>query len=125
MRVVYHANYFVWFEVGRTDLLRQEGWTYRALEDEGFFLPVIEANCLFHQPAKYDDDIEIRTVGMLLSPARVKFEYEAVRAADSVVLARAYTVHASLDRHGRPCRLPERVQEVFLADPVVPQRGEK
>ena len=115
MGVVYHSNYFVWFEVGRTDLLRDGGWTYRALEQEGFFLPVIEATCKFHQPAKYDDELDIRTTGALLSPARVKFDYEAVRSADGVVLATASTVHVSLDRDGTPCRLPDRVRGLFEA----------
>ena len=59
--VVYHANYFIWFEVGRTDLLRDLGWTYREMEAAGFGLPVIEAHCAYHRPARYDDEIEIRS----------------------------------------------------------------
>lgn len=113
MGIVYHANYFVWFEVARTDLLRNAGWTYRDMEAEGFSLPVIEARCQYHQPAKYDDDLVIHVHGALLSPARVKFEYEAVRASDTVVLASGHTVHAMVDRSGRPCRLPERVRKLL------------
>jgi acyl-CoA thioester hydrolase len=113
MGVVYHTNYLVWFEVARTDLLRNAGWTYREMEAEGFFLPVIEVECQYHQPAKYDDDVDIRTTGALLSPARLKFEYEAVRAADGVVLASGHTIHVVLDRTGRPCRLPERVRSLL------------
>jgi len=115
MGVVYYANYFVWFEVARTDLLRRGDWTYRALEAEGFFLPVIEAACHYHQPARYDDDLEIQTVGRLVSPARVRFEYEVRRLADNVSLASGVTVHAALDRTGRPCRLPDRVRTFFEA----------
>jgi len=110
MGVVYYANYFVWFEVGRTDLLREAGWTYREMETEGFALPVIEAHCAYREPAKYDDMLEVRTSGTLLSPVRVKFTYEIVRAADTAVLATGTTIHATLDRTGRPCRLPERVR---------------
>jgi acyl-CoA thioester hydrolase len=113
MGVVYYANYFVWFEVGRTDLLREAGWNYREMEIDGFALPVIEAQCSYRESAKYDDEIEVRTRGALLSPVRVQFTYEVVRAADAVTLATGTTVHATLDRHGRPCRLPARVRTLF------------
>jgi acyl-CoA thioester hydrolase len=113
MRVAYHANFFVWFEVGRTDLLRQIGWSYREMEHAGFQLPVIEAHCRFLKPARYDDEIEIRTVGRLVSAVRVQFEYEAVRVADEVVAATGQTLHAAVTPAGRPCRLPDRVRELF------------
>jgi acyl-CoA thioester hydrolase len=113
MGVVYYANYFVWFEVGRTDLLRGAGWSYREMELEGYTLPVIDARCTYRAPAKYDDDIEVRTTGDLLSPVRLQFSYDVVRAADEATLASGLTVHASLDRSGRPCRLPERVRSLF------------
>jgi acyl-CoA thioester hydrolase len=113
MGVVYYANYFVWFEVGRTDLLRESGWTYHEMEIDGFALPVIEARCSYRESAKYDDEIEVRTSGAMLSPVRVQFTYEVVRAADAVTLATGTTVHATLDRNGRPCRLPARVRTLF------------
>jgi acyl-CoA thioester hydrolase len=113
MGVVYHSNYFVWFEVGRTDLLRSSGWTYREMESDGVSLPVIEARCEYKQPARYDDDLEIRTTGTLVSPVRLAFSYEVVRPRDSQMVATGQTVHASIDRSGRPCRLPDRVRELF------------
>jgi acyl-CoA thioester hydrolase len=113
MGVVYYANYFVWFEVGRTDLLRQSGWNYREMEADGFGLPVIEATCAYRASAKYDDEIDVLTTGALLSPIRVKFTYEIVRTADAATLATGSTVHATLDRDGRPCRLPNRVRTIF------------
>jgi acyl-CoA thioester hydrolase len=113
MGVVYYANYLVWFEVGRTDLLRGSGWSYREMEIDGIGLPVIEAHCEYKQSARYDDEIDIRTTGTLLSPARVQFMYEVVRPADDATLATGRTVHAALDRGGRPCRLPERVRSIF------------
>jgi len=113
MGVVYHANYFVWFEVGRTDLLRSAGWTYREMEAGGVSLPVIEAHCDYKQPARYDDDLEIRTAGTLVSPVRVAFSYEVVRPTDSRTVATGRTLHASIDRGGRPCRLPDRVKGLF------------
>jgi acyl-CoA thioester hydrolase len=113
MGVVYYANYFVWFEVGRTDLLRASGWNYREMEIDGFALPVIEAHCTYRESAKYDDEIEVRTSGAMLSPVRVQFTYEVVRMADAAPLATGTTVHATLDRNGRPCRLPPRVRTLF------------
>jgi acyl-CoA thioester hydrolase len=113
MGVVYYANYFVWFEIGRTDLLRGHGWSYREMEQNGVSLPVIEAHCEYRQSALYDDDLEIRTSGAMLSPVRVEFSYEVVRPADAAVIAVGRTMHASLDRDGRPCRFPERAKVVF------------
>jgi acyl-CoA thioester hydrolase len=113
MGVVYHANYFVWFEVGRTGLLRDSGWSYREMEAEGVGLPVIEAHCDYRQPARYDDELEVRTNGTLVSQVRVEFTYDIVRSSDGASLATGRTVHAALDRDGRPCRLPGRVRALF------------
>lgn len=110
MGVAYHANYFVWFEVGRCELLRQQGWSYREMEEAGVQLPVIEAVSRFLSPARYDDEIGIWTTATLLSQVRIAFDYEVVRGADGVVLARGRTVHAAVDRRGRPCRLPDRAR---------------
>jgi acyl-CoA thioester hydrolase len=113
MGVVYYANYLVWFEVGRTDLLRREGWSYREMESNGFALPVVEAHCAYRQSARYDDELDIRTSGLMLSPVRVRFDYAVVRANDGIVLAEGHTVHASLDPAGRPRRLPEPMLNLF------------
>ena len=113
MGVVYYANYLVWFEVGRTDWLRQTGWSYREMEIEGISLPVIEAQCEYRQPARYDDEIEIATRGTLLTPVRVRFDYELTRMGTNDVIAAGRTVHAAVDTSGRPCRLPPRVREMF------------
>ena len=113
MGIAHHSNYIVWFEIGRTDLLRQTGWSYREMEVDGYSLPVIDAQCAYKASAKYDDEIEVRTSGGMVSPVRVKFSYEVVRAADRTLLATGSTVHATLDRDGKPCRLPERVRALF------------
>jgi acyl-CoA thioester hydrolase len=113
MGIVYYANYLVWFEVGRTDLLRERGWSYREMEGDGLSLPVVEAACTYRRPALYDDELEVRTTGVLLSPVRVRFDYEVVRPADAATVAEGHTVHASLDRSGRPARLPARARQVF------------
>jgi acyl-CoA thioester hydrolase len=113
MGIVYYANYFVWFEVARTDLLRHAGWSYREMEREGVSLPVVEARCEYRQPARYDDELEIRTRGGLLSAVRVRFDYEVVRPSDDTMLAGGHTVHAALDATGRPRRLPERISQLL------------
>lgn len=116
MGIVYYANYFVWFEVGRTDWLRGAGWSYREMEQRGFALPVIEAACSYRQPARYDDEIDVRTTGRLESPVRVHFEYQVARMDDGALLAEGHTAHASMDRGGRPRRLPPQLVRVFNGD---------
>jgi len=113
MGVVYYANYFVWFEVGRTEWLRETGATYREMEREGIALPVIEAHCEYRQPARYDDEVEIHTRATLLTPVRIRFDYELRRSGDTQAAAIGHTIHAAIDGTGRPCRLPARVREML------------
>jgi acyl-CoA thioester hydrolase len=113
MGVVYYANYLIWFEIGRSDWLRETGWTYREMEADGIQLPVIEAHCTYRLGARYDDDIEIRTRAKKLSRVRVQFDYEAIRRADGALLATGHTVHATIDQGGRPVRMPDRVEDLF------------
>ena len=113
MQVAYYANCFVWFEVGRCELLRSLGSSYRDLEAVGFMLPAIEAHCEYRGPARYDDDLTILTQGRLMSPVRVRFDYEVQRPADQVVTAVGHTVHAVVDREGCPARLPAEIQKVL------------
>jgi acyl-CoA thioester hydrolase len=113
MGVVYYANYLVWFEVGRTDWLRDTGHTYAEMEAAGLRLPVIRAHCDYQQPARYDDEIEIRTKARLASPARLAFDYEIVRRGDETILASGHTIHVAVDPSGRPVRLPARVKELL------------
>ena len=110
MGVVYYANYLVWFEVGRAEWLRQSDWSYREMEIDGVALPVIEAHCEYRQPARYDEEVEIATRATLVTPVRIRFDYQVRRAADGVTCASGYTVHAAVDRGGKPCRLPARVR---------------
>jgi len=113
MGVVYYSNYLVWFEVGRTEWLRETGWSYREMETDGVALPVIEAHCEYRQSARYDDDLEILTRASLLTPVRIRFDYDIVRVRDQALAALGYTVHATLDASGRPCRVPERVRALL------------
>jgi acyl-CoA thioester hydrolase len=122
MGVVYYANYFVWFEIGRTELLRSLGWSYRDMEAAGVGLPVIEAHCEYRQPARYDDELEVRTKGELVSQVCLAFDYEVVRRSDGIVFAVGRTVHAAVKEDGKPCRLPERVRKL-LGTPRTAQRA--
>ena len=119
MGVVYHGSYLPWFEVGRTDLMKQYGLPYRQLEAEGFFLPVLEVGARYLKPARYDDTITIVTTLREKPLVRIKLEYE-VRRGDEL-LATGFTLHAFIDREGRPVRPPASFQEkmnaVFRAPP--------
>ena len=110
MGVAWHGEYLAWFEVGRTDLLRNLGLTYRELEEQGLHLPVIEAQVRYLRPALYDDLLEIRTAISHLSGARVSFAYEVLREEGTVSLAQGTTSHAAVDREGRPRRLPDELR---------------
>jgi acyl-CoA thioester hydrolase len=113
MGVVYYANYLVWFEVARAEWLREGGWTYREMEANGISLPVIEAHCEYRQPARYDDEIEIRTVARVLTPVRIRFDYEAWKISNDSLSAAGHTIHAAIGPEGRPRRLPHRVLEIL------------
>jgi len=114
MGFAYYANYLAWFEVGRCEWLRSQGWSYRDLEvQDAIMLPVIEAHCEYRQPARYDEELLIRVRGELASPVRMRFTYEVVRAAGGAVLAAGHTEHAATDLTGRPKRLPARVRAFF------------
>ena len=106
MGVAYHGGYFAWFEVGRTDLLRERGVTYRELEQRDVRLPVIETGARFLRPVLYDDLIEVRTRVAAVSGARLSFEYEIHRDGTDGPLATAFTAHAAVNGQGRPRRLP-------------------
>ena len=97
MGVVYYANYFVWFEVGRADCCDRSAGPTVKWSMTGVALPVIEAHCDYRRPARYDDEMEVRTKGRMLSPVRMEFTYEVVRPRRCDVAASGRTVHAALD----------------------------
>jgi acyl-CoA thioester hydrolase len=111
MGVVYHGSYLPWLEVGRTTLLRELGLPYRDLEALGFFLPVLEVSVKYRQPARYDDTIAIITTLREKPLLRIQLDYE-VRRGDEL-LATARTVHAFIDRTGRPVRPPPQAIALF------------
>ncbi|MCI0340064.1 MAG: YbgC/FadM family acyl-CoA thioesterase, partial [Planctomycetales bacterium] len=121
MGVVYHGNYLLYFEMGRTELLRELGLPYSDLEREGIRLAVTEATARYHAPARYDDRIKIRTRLAEVGRARIAFAYEVARADDGRLMAEGTTVLACLDASGRPRRLPERVLALLGATGRAPR----
>jgi len=113
MSVVYHANYLNWFEVGRTELIRAAGLTYRQLEEKGIMLPLTDASLSFKKPARYDDVVEIRTHVEQISPLRLTFAYEIVRLQDEELLVSGKTMHVFTTTDLRPIRLSKTEPEVY------------
>ena len=108
MGFVYYANFLVYFERVRNEILRDLGVPYKELEARGILLPVTEAHCEYRIPAKYDDVLEIRGWPELIGRTRIKCHAEVLR--DSQMLASGYTIHACLSSETqRPVRLPEDV----------------
>jgi acyl-CoA thioester hydrolase len=116
MGVVYYANFLVWFEIGRTDFCRQHGFSYKQMENEdGLYIMVAEARCRYKAPARYDDDIHVRTCLRDVRNRVLVFTYEISRQPSDELLAEGETVHVITDREGRPRALPIQYRELFLA----------
>ena len=114
MGVVYHANHFIWFEIGRVDLMRQLGFSYRDLErDHGCFIPVVDARCRYKAPARYDDEIIVRTQLRTVRESMIHFGDELVRANDGEVLAEGETMHMILDAKMKAAPLPPSILKAF------------
>jgi acyl-CoA thioester hydrolase len=114
MGVVYHSNYFIWFEVGRVELLRQLGFSYREMErEDSCFIAVVDARCRYKAPARYDDEIVIRTRLKNVRESLVHFGYEAVRETDATLLAEGETTHIVTDAEMKVTTIPEKYLSVF------------
>lgn len=105
MGVVYYANYLVWFEVGRTEFLRELGISYKVLEQNDLLLPVIETYCKYKQPARYDDELKIITRLDSLKEVKIGFYYQVFHLERGDLLAYGETVHAFLNKKGKPIAL--------------------
>lgn len=105
MGLLHHANYFVYFEMGRTELLRERGISYRDVEDAGHLLVIIDIGCKFRRPAYYDDVLTLRTTVARVTHVKIVHRYELLRAND--LLAEGHSTLACIDRQGRPQKLPE------------------
>jgi len=106
---VHHANYLTWFELGRVELLRAMGHSYRELEEAGIFLVVAEASLKYYLPALFDDVLRLRTITVRAKGARIEHRYEVFRGED--LLAEGATLVACIDSRGRVTRLPSWLRE--------------
>ncbi len=130
MGVVYHANYFVWFELGRVELLRGLGFSYKQMEQEDCHLPVVEATCRYRAPAHYDETLLLETRIGLLRGSVIKFVYQLSLAEDESLnvdrgrhlLAEAETTHIVVDGAMKKRRLPEQYA-VALRASMLPRTG--
>ncbi len=120
MGVVYHANYLVWFEVGRVELLRELGFTYQQMEaEEGCVMPVVEVTCRYRSPARYDEELELETHLLAMRGPVLKFAYKlrrcgALGPGSATLLAEAVTTHIVVDRELRRRPLPEAYAAAML-----------
>jgi acyl-CoA thioester hydrolase len=114
MGVVYHSNFFIWFEIGRVELFRELGVVYKDMEEkDDCFIVVGECKCRFKRPARYDDLLRVRTRIAESGSRKVTFEYEIVNADSGELLATGETVHVICDKLGRPKSLPGLYRKLF------------
>lgn len=105
MGLLHHATYFVYFEMGRTELLRRRGVSYREIEDAGHFLVIIDIGCKYKKPAEYDDVLTLRTTVVKVSHVKIVHNYQVFR--DGTLLAEGHSTLACVDHEGKPQALPD------------------
>jgi|SRR5690242_11862753 len=116
MGVVYHGNYFTWFEVGRVELCRQLGFEYKQMEiEDDSFIVVAEAQCRYKHPARFDDLLAVRTRLAKSQRRAIRFKYEVVNHSSGELIATGETTHVICDSHGRAKSLPEKYRKYFAA----------
>jgi acyl-CoA thioester hydrolase len=114
MGVVYYANYYIYFEVGRVEYMRQRGVNYREMElQDDSFIVVAESKCRYRRPARYDDPLRVRTRVLALKRRTIHFEYEIVHVETGELLATGETIHVVCDSNGRPKALPDKYRKYF------------
>jgi acyl-CoA thioester hydrolase len=114
MGVVYHSNHLIWFEIGRVELMRQLGFSYRDMErDDKCFIAVAEARCRYRAPIYYDDEVVVRTKLKSVRESVVHFSYELVRGENGALLAEGETTHIVTDSKFKIAALPDKYLKVF------------
>ena len=116
MGIVYHSNHFIWFEIGRVELMRQLGFSYSEMESrDGCCVAVVEAKCRYRAPARYDEEILVRTRLLNVKESVIHFGYELLRAQDGTLIAEGETTHIVTDLNMKVAELPQRYLEAFRA----------
>ncbi|MBT8369922.1 MAG: acyl-CoA thioesterase [Deltaproteobacteria bacterium] len=113
MGQAYYGNYFRWFEIGRSEMFRSLGLAYKAVEENGIFLPVSEAHCKYTTPAKYDDILVIETSLDNKIKAGLKFEYKIYDGDGQTLLAQGYTIHPCVNGEGKVVRPPRFIKDII------------
>ena len=113
MGVVYHSNYFVYFEACRAELIRRLWKPYSQIEKDGYLLLVIEAFCHYHRGAEYDDVLTVRARVADFSDTRIRFEYQVFRNEGEAPLVEGFTEHCFADLKGKPRRMPEELKQIL------------
>jgi len=116
MGVVYHSNHFIWFEIGRVELMRQLGFNYRDMESaDQLFIAVVDARCKYRAPARYDDELIVRTHLKNVRESVIHFGYELLRVGDGMLLAEGETTHIVTNADMKIVELPEKYFLPFKA----------
>jgi acyl-CoA thioester hydrolase len=116
MGIVYHSNHFIWFEVGRVELMRQLGFSYREMESgDNCFFAVAEANCRYRAPIRYDEEVIVRTRLLNVRESVVHFGYELRRAEDNALLAEGETTHIATDANMKITAIPTKYMNALRA----------
>jgi acyl-CoA thioester hydrolase len=118
MGVVYYANYFIWMEIGRTDYCKTVGFSYREMEKEDANMAVVDASCRYIAPARYDDEILVRTTVERLNRRLITFGYSISNAETGEALAEGKTVHITINKEGRKCSIPEKYLALLKRTPI-------
>ena len=117
MGMAYYGHYLRWFEIGRAEMMRSLGSSYRSIEEQGIRLPVVEARCRYLKPARYDDQIAIETGVLDVGRASVRFGYRIVDEPTGTPIAHGMTEHCFLGEGGRPVRAPEDLMALLARAP--------
>jgi len=113
MGIVHHSNYAVWFEVGRTDFLKNAGLSYSSIEAQGILFPLYEMNCKFIAPAKYEDELAVLTSIKSISRVRLSFSYQVLNTNTEKLLATGETMHAWTDKAFKPMNAEKKIPEIY------------
>ncbi len=114
MGVVYHSHFIIWFELGRVELLRQLGFSYRDMEiQDDCHIAVVDVRCRYKQPARYDDEIVVRTSLKNMRESLLHFSYEIVRASDNALLAQGESTHIAVNSKFEKTQLPAKYRKAF------------
>ncbi len=111
MRVVHHTEYFVWFEVARTELLRSVGLPYTEIQRRGFHTPLVEAFANYKAPARYDDEVQVKIWASKIGRSSIRLDYEVTKLPGKELLCTGHTVHVLTGSDGKPKTIPDDLRE--------------